>query len=101
MPENQTPFIQYFYGKISIARGDRKQATAFFSAAASDPNDPNHNNYQTASDMAKDSTKTDQDLREKYSSFLCRSAYNVDKESFAKDEMTVPMNSSEKMIWRD
>lgn len=86
------PFSQYFYGKISIARGDRKQATSFFNAAASNPNDPNHNLYQTASDMAKDPTKTDQDLREKYSSITCRSAYIVDKESFAKDDMTILMN---------
>ncbi len=85
----QTPFIQYFYGKISIARGNRKQATAFFTLAASDLNDPNHTKFQTASDIAKDPTKTDQDLREKYGSFFCRGAYKVDKESFAKAGKTV------------
>lgn len=85
-------FSQYFYGKISIARGDRKQATSFFNAAASNPNDPNHNLYQTASDMAKDPTKTDQDLREKYGSLWCQAVYRIDKESFAKDDTTILMS---------
>ena len=85
-------FSQYFYGKISIARGDRKQATSFFNAAASNPNDPNHNLYQAASDIAKDPTKTDQDLREKYSSVTCRSAYIVDRESFTTDDVTILMS---------
>lgn len=88
----QTPFIQYFEGKISIARGDRKQATAFFSAAAIDPNDPNHSKYQTVSDLAKDVSKTDQDVREKHSSVTCRAAYQIDKESSAKDDTTILMS---------
>jgi tetratricopeptide (TPR) repeat protein len=86
----QVPFLQHLYGRINIAKGDRKSAITYFNAAASVANDPQHAIYQTALDMSKDPSKTDQDLREKYSSFNCRGAYNVDREGYAKDGVTVP-----------
>ncbi len=73
------PLHQYVIGRIAIAKGDRKSATSFFNGAASVLNDPNHKVFQNALEMTKDSSKTDQDLREKYGSESCKIAYSNEK----------------------